>query len=234
MCTIQACISLQCHFIRIHIHGVHVGLAVTYHLRFWQNGQDLLLATAVRRVRTDTEMRVSTESWPWRKKNFPAAPAGNRTRDLSITSPALCVWQSSQGGASLLSKKRLLSTKRVQTVLDCCFTSTGTVGFKERPPRLSHSYRVLECRLYGLNVQLNNGDQIYALRSTASRGESQTTYATILTDSMSLQQKMKSGMGSPDWHVSMFGIRLRKLLRTCRSEWKRPSRYAGGKSSHRK
>ena len=32
----------------------------------------------------------------------------------------------------------------------------------------------------------------------ASRGDSQTTHAILLTDSMSLVQKMKSGMGSPD------------------------------------
>ena len=40
----------------------------------------------------------------------------------------------------------------------------------------------------------------HAYRWFASRGGSQTTHAIILTDSMSLlqQQKMKSGMRSPD------------------------------------
>jgi ribonuclease HI len=52
----------------------------------------------------------------------------------------------------------------------------------------------------------------HALRWIASRGNSQTTHAIILTDSMSLLQKVKSGMGSPDWHVSMFDIHLRKIL----------------------
>ena len=52
----------------------------------------------------------------------------------------------------------------------------------------------------------------HALRWIASRGDSQTTHATILTDSMSLLQKVKSGMGSPDWHVSMFNIHLRKVI----------------------
>ena len=33
----------------------------------------------------DTKIRVSTENWPWRRKYFPSAPAGTRTRDLSIT-----------------------------------------------------------------------------------------------------------------------------------------------------
>ena len=34
-------------------------------------------------------------------------------------------------------------------------------------------------------------------------GDSQTTNAIILTDSISLLYKGKSGMGSPDWNVSM-------------------------------
>ena len=37
-------------------------------------------------------------------------------------------------------------------------------------------------------------------------------HAIILTDSMSLLQKVKSGMGSPDWNVLMVDIRLRNLL----------------------
>ena len=39
----------------------------------------------------------------------------------------------------------------------------------------------------------------HALRWIDSRGDSKTTHVIILTDSMSLQ-KVKSGMGSPDWH----------------------------------
>ena len=43
--------------------------------------------------------------------------------------------------------------------------------------------------------------------------DSQTTHATILTDSMSLRlQKVKCGMESPVWNVSMVDIHLRKLL----------------------
>ena len=37
----------------------------------------------------------------------------------------------------------------------------------------------------------------------------------ILTDSMSLQQKAKSGMGSTDWHVSMIDIHLGRILLVC-------------------
>ena len=74
-----------CHFMQSHVLKVCACLAVTCHLHFWQNDRDLLCATAVTQ---DTEIRVSTESWPWRRKS-PAAPAGIRTRDLSITSPVL-------------------------------------------------------------------------------------------------------------------------------------------------
>ena len=47
--TIQPCTRLQCHFIQSHIGRVYVCLAVTCHLHFWQNDQDLLRATAVTR-----------------------------------------------------------------------------------------------------------------------------------------------------------------------------------------
>ena len=45
--TIQQYTSLQSHFIWRHICMVHVCLAVTCHLHFWQNDQDLLSVTAV-------------------------------------------------------------------------------------------------------------------------------------------------------------------------------------------
>ena len=41
----------------------------------------------------------------------------------------------------------------------------------------------------------------HALCWIASRGDSQTTHAIILTDSMSEQQKVKNEMGSLDWLV---------------------------------
>ena len=52
----------------------------------------------------------------------------------------------------------------------------------------------------------------HALRWIALRGDSQTTRAVILTDSMSLLQQVKSGTGSPDWNASMANIHPRKLL----------------------
>ena len=49
----------------------------------------------------------------------------------------------------------------------------------------------------------------------------------MLTDAMSLLQKVKSGMGSPDWHASMVDIYLRKLL------WVYCPGHAGVKESDR-
>ena len=54
--------------IQNHIRRVHVCLAVTCHLHFWQNDRDLLRATAVTREWNEYEIRVSTECWPWRIK----------------------------------------------------------------------------------------------------------------------------------------------------------------------
>ena len=67
----------------------------------------------------------------------------------------------------------------------------------------------------------------HALRWIASRGDSQTTHAIILTDSMSLLQQVKSGMGSPDWNVSMVDIHLQKLL------WVYCAGHAGVKGNDR-
>ena len=63
-------------------------LAVTCYQHFWQNDRDLLRAAAVTRgwkgYRNESAQKVDPE-----EENSPAAPAGTRTRDLSITSPAL-------------------------------------------------------------------------------------------------------------------------------------------------
>ena len=45
----HAPLTLQCYFIQSPIVRVHVCLAVTCHLHFWQNDQDLSRATAVTR-----------------------------------------------------------------------------------------------------------------------------------------------------------------------------------------
>ena len=54
----------QTHSMQSHIHRVHVCLAVTCHLHFWQNDQDLLRATAVtlewNRYQTNGQHRKGT------------------------------------------------------------------------------------------------------------------------------------------------------------------------------
>ena len=47
LCT--PCNHAPCHFMQSHICKVYACLAVTCHLRFWQNDRDLLRATAVTR-----------------------------------------------------------------------------------------------------------------------------------------------------------------------------------------
>ena len=92
--TIQPCTSLQCHFIQSHICRVHVHLAVTFHLLFWQNNQDLLPATAATRGWNDTEIRVSTESVPWRRTfshlacwDLNSQPFNHKSGALPLTYP---------------------------------------------------------------------------------------------------------------------------------------------------
>ena len=57
-----------CHFMQSIICKVLACLAASCNLRFWQNDRGLLRATAVTWGWMDTEIRVSTESWPWRRK----------------------------------------------------------------------------------------------------------------------------------------------------------------------
>ena len=57
-----------CHFVQSHIRKVYACLAVTCQLHFWQNDWDLLCANVVNGGGMDTEIRVSTENRPWRRK----------------------------------------------------------------------------------------------------------------------------------------------------------------------
>ena len=69
-----------------------------------------------------------------------------------------------------------------------------------------------QCGLYGINLQLDSrGGSSHPGPPLDCLKRWQTTHAT-LTDSMSLLQKVKSAIGSPDWNVSMADIHLRKLL----------------------
>ena len=77
--------------VQSHTHKVHECLAVTCHLHFWQNDWDLLCVTAVTRGWNRYRNKSQHgDSWPDPgEENPPAAPAGIRTHNLSITSPVL-------------------------------------------------------------------------------------------------------------------------------------------------
>ena len=94
--------NAPCHFMQSHIRKVYACLALTCDLHFWQHDRDLLLATAVTRGCHGYQKKKKKKKKEKRKKkkesaqnvdpgeeNSPAAPAGIRTCDLSITSPAL-------------------------------------------------------------------------------------------------------------------------------------------------
>ena len=52
----------------------------------------------------------------------------------------------------------------------------------------------------------------HVIQRLVSQRDSQITHAITLTDSMNLLQKVESGMGFPDWHTAMHGIRLQRRL----------------------
>ena len=113
--------SLRCHFIWSHRYRMHLCLAVTCHLHFWQNDWDLLHATAVMRVGgLDTEIRVITESWPWRRR------CSHRELNLwpfdhesgSLPPSYLCCWTYSPSSESLYVRKS--HRHHVYFVVDLC------------------------------------------------------------------------------------------------------------------
>ena len=67
---------------------VYAFLDVTCHVHFWQNNRGLLRAIAVTRGGTDTDYE-SAHKVNSGEEIVPAVPAGIRTRNLFITSPAL-------------------------------------------------------------------------------------------------------------------------------------------------
>ena len=78
-----------CHFMQSHIRKVDACLAVTCHLHFWQNDRDLLRANAVTGGGTDTEIRVSTESRPWRRKFCRRSSRDSNPRPFNLESGGL-------------------------------------------------------------------------------------------------------------------------------------------------
>ena len=81
--------NAEARFNKSHIRKVYACLAVTCHLHFWQNDRDFFTCycgnTGVERIpKLESAQKVDPG-----EENSPAVPAGIRTRDLSITSPAL-------------------------------------------------------------------------------------------------------------------------------------------------
>ena len=121
----------------------------------------------------------------------------------------------------------------VLLVIVCACTSLGlfpTQFFFQVQARRSKVHMNMRQIDHGKSSVLNiktaertkiTGTQIYSpwfraeqRATTAARHGTRPAFslAIILTDSVSLLQKVKSGMGSSDWHVSMFDIHLRKIL----------------------
>ena len=78
--------NAEARFNKIHIRKVYACLAVTCHLHFWQNDRDFLRATG---GETDTEIRVSTESRPWRRKFSRRSSRDSNPRPFNHESGAL-------------------------------------------------------------------------------------------------------------------------------------------------
>ena len=77
------------HFKQNHICKVYACLAITCHLHFWQNDQDLLRAIVVTQGWNGYQNKESAQKVNPGEENSPTTPAGIRTCDLSIMSPAL-------------------------------------------------------------------------------------------------------------------------------------------------
>ena len=60
--------NAEARFNKSHIRKVYACLAVTCHLRFWRNDRVFYVLLREHGGGTDTEIRVSTESRPWRRK----------------------------------------------------------------------------------------------------------------------------------------------------------------------
>ena len=79
--------NAEARFNKSHIRKVYACLAVTCHLHFWQNDRDFLRATVV--TRGWNEIRVSTESRPWRRKFSRRSSRDSNPRPFNHESGAL-------------------------------------------------------------------------------------------------------------------------------------------------
>ena len=91
--VIQPFTSLQSHFTRSHVRRLHVWLAVTCHLHFWQHDRGLLRATAVTRGWNGYRNKNQHRKLTLAKRILPPLlPGLDRTRELLITGPSLYPW----------------------------------------------------------------------------------------------------------------------------------------------
>ena len=81
--------NAEARFNKSHIRKVYACLAVTCHLHFWQNDQDLLRATAVTRGWNEYRNKFSTESRPGRRKIFRRSCRVSNPRPFDHESGAL-------------------------------------------------------------------------------------------------------------------------------------------------
>ena len=82
--------NAEARFIKSHIRKVYACLAVTCHLHFWQNDRDFFTCYCGNTGGgTDTEIRVSTESRPWRRKFSRRSSRDSNPRPFNHESGAL-------------------------------------------------------------------------------------------------------------------------------------------------
>ena len=82
--------NAEARFNKIHIRKVYARLAVTCHLHFWQNDRDFFTCYCGNTGGgTDTEIRVSTESRPWRRKFSRRSSRDSNPRPFNHESGAL-------------------------------------------------------------------------------------------------------------------------------------------------
>ena len=75
-CVLHTYNYAPCHFMQSHIRKVYACLAVTCHLHFWQDDQDLLCATAVIRGWNGYRKRSLHRKLTLEKKILPPLPQG--------------------------------------------------------------------------------------------------------------------------------------------------------------
>ena len=77
------------------------------------------------------------------------------------------------------------------------------------------AYGFIRCTAGILTVCKSQAIEMEAVKHAfcwiAARGDRQTIYAIIFTNSMSFQQEVKIRVGSPDWPVIVFDIHLSRL-----------------------